>query len=145
VNDTTVPAVHDPEQSFACYAALFSAIQDGLVAACHDISDGGLGVALAEMCFSGETGATVSLAAMKQSGCASDIEVLFSESPCRILIEVEPAHAPRVESLFRDLPLSRIGAVVKGDMIRVTGVKQTPVLSISRIDAKAAWKSTLQF
>jgi phosphoribosylformylglycinamidine synthase len=145
VKDTTVPVVHDPGQAFACYTALFSAIQAGLVRSCHDLSDGGLGVALAEMCFAGETGANISLAAMKQSGCTTDIEVLFSESQARILIEVEPAHALRVESLFNDLPLSRIGAVVKGDMITVTGLTQAPVLGLSRIDAKAAWKSTLQF
>jgi phosphoribosylformylglycinamidine (FGAM) synthase-like enzyme len=133
VKDTTVPVIHDPEQAFNTYISLFSAIQDGLVRACHDISDGGLGVALAEMCFSGETGAAVSLSAMKRSGCTSDIEVLFSESPCRILIEVEPANALRV------------GTVVKGDMITVAGLEQAPVLGLSRIDAKAAWKSTLQF
>jgi len=145
VKDTRVPVVHDAGQAFACYAALFSAIQAGLVRACHDLSDGGLGVAIAEMCFSGETGASISLAAMNQSGCTEDYEVLFSESQARILVEVRPEHGQRFELLFKGLPLSRIGAVVKGDMIQVMGLKQAPVLSLSRIDAKAAWKSTLQF
>src|SRR5690606_32459998 len=34
-------------------------IRSGVVTACHDLSDGGLGVALAEMAIAGETGATV--------------------------------------------------------------------------------------
>ena len=39
----------------------------------------------------------------------------------------------------------RMGVVVKGDTIELKGLRQAPVLAFSRIDAKAAWKSTLQF
>ena len=41
---------------------LHKAIGDGLVASCHDLSDGGLGAALAEMCFAGGLGCEVDLA-----------------------------------------------------------------------------------
>jgi phosphoribosylformylglycinamidine synthase subunit PurSL len=140
-----VPAVHDPKTAFACYKALYSAIRERVVPAAHDLSDGGLGVALSEMCFSGECGAKVDCAAIAQEGCTSDAQLLFSESQARILIEVEPVNASRVESLFSGLPLRRIGVVTKGDLIRIQGLDGTTVISLSRIDAKAAWKSTLQF
>jgi phosphoribosylformylglycinamidine synthase len=145
VKDTTVPTLRNPVQNFDCYTTLFSAIQEGLVRSCHDCSDGGLGVALAEMCFSGELGAQVDCPAIEQVGCSSDIELLFSESPGRILVEVEPPNAKRMETLFSRLPLRRIGVVVKGDTIQLKGLRQAPVLAFSRIDAKAAWKGTLQF
>jgi phosphoribosylformylglycinamidine synthase II len=145
VADSRVPGVSDPKKSFACYEAIFSAIQKGLVRAGHDLSDGGLGVALCEMCFSGDLGAQVDLSAVEQSGCSTDTEILFSESQSRILLEVKPAHAEQLESLFSGLPLKRIGIVTKNDLIQIKGLKQSTVVSLSRIDAKAAWKSTLQF
>jgi phosphoribosylformylglycinamidine synthase subunit PurSL len=145
VDDITVPKVRDPKLAFACYTALFAAIKDNLVRSAHDCSDGGMAVALCEMCFSGEFGAQIDLSRIVNDGCATDVELLFSESAARILIEVNEANAGRVGSFFAGLPLSRIGTVTKGDMVHFKGRKQVPVLSVSRIDAKAAWKSTLQF
>ena len=99
----------------------------------------------AEMCFSGEFGADVDLARVKQSKCATDAEILFSESPCRMLLEVAPQSAAKLEALFSNSSCVRIGGVTKGDAISVTGLSGKVVLACSRIDAKAAWKSTLQF
>ena len=141
----TVPTVRDPARNIECYTTLFSAVSEGLVRSCHDCSDGGLAVALAEMCFSGEMGAQIDCQAIEQSGCSSDAELLFSESPGRLLVEVETARAGRMETLFSRLPLRKIGTVVKGDAIQLRGLRQAPVVMLSRIDAKAAWKSTLQF
>ncbi|MGB7568440.1 MAG: AIR synthase-related protein [Chitinivibrionales bacterium] len=141
----SVPGIVDPKIAFSTYTALFSAIRQGLVRACHDCSDGGLAVALSEMCFSGEFGADISLSRVRQSGCTSDAEVLFSESPCRVLVEVPSSHAKKFESLFARVPFACIGAVTKGDAIAIKGLNNKIAVSCSRIDAKAAWKSTLQF
>jgi phosphoribosylformylglycinamidine synthase len=145
IEDTRVPYVHHPKRSRQRYRLLFQAIHQGLVRACHDLSDGGLAVALTEMCFSGELGAQIDLSAVPQSGCSTDTELLFSESACRLLIEVTPACRQQFEALFESMPAKCIGKVVKGDMITVTGLDGTTVLSLSRIDAKSAWKSTLNF
>jgi phosphoribosylformylglycinamidine synthase len=80
-----------------------------------------------------------------RSGCTTETEVLFSESQSRILMEVAPENAPSIESLFAYLPCERVGRVTRGDIISVRGFDGTTVLSMSRIDAKAAWKSTLDF
>jgi phosphoribosylformylglycinamidine synthase len=143
--DIEVPKVHDPKEALSCYTALHKAILEGLVRSAHDCSDGGFAVALCEMCFSGELGAQIDLSSVANDGCAADTELLFSESAARIVIEVTAANAGRVEKMFAGLPLRRIGAVTRGDMVHFTGRKQKPVLSVSRIDAKAAWKSTLPF
>ena len=145
ITDGSVPRVHDPKTAFTSYTALHAAIQQGLVIACHDCSDGGLAVALAEMSFSGELGAQINLLKVLREGCAEDAEVLFSESPCRILAEVPASKAKRFESLFADLPCACIGSVGGGEAISVTGLRSTQVIDCSRVDAKAAWKSTLSF
>jgi phosphoribosylformylglycinamidine synthase len=57
-------------------------VADGLLAGIHDVSDGGLGVALAEMAVGADVGAVI-------SGVADHVG-LFSESPSRALVCVEP-------------------------------------------------------
>ena len=145
IQDTSVPNIVDPQAAFATYKALYTAICGGLVRACHDCSDGGLAVALAEMCFSGELGAEIKLSSVIQEGCSENCELLFSESPCRILAEVSASHAKKFESLFGKLPCSRIGEVKKNDIISVKGLHNEAALRCSRIDSKSAWKNTLQF
>jgi phosphoribosylformylglycinamidine synthase II len=58
------------------------AIQDGLVAACHDLSDGGLALALSDMCIAGGRGATVALPYIDVEAHA----VLFGEDQARYCI-----------------------------------------------------------
>ena len=56
-----VPALSNPEKLFKSYSSLSSAINSGLVKTAHDCSEGGLGVALAEMCIGGRIGASIDL------------------------------------------------------------------------------------
>jgi phosphoribosylformylglycinamidine synthase len=142
---SSVPTVHNAAGAFAGYRALHGAIQKGLAAACHDCSDGGLAVALAEMCLAGELGASIDCSAVPQEGCRSDAELLFSESQCRIVIEVYKGKSAEFEALFPGMPLRRIGTVSKGEAVDIKGLNGLPALSVSRIDLKTAWKSTLNF
>ena len=73
------------------------AIRGGLVRACHDLSEGGLAVAAAEMAFAGGLGARLQLDAMPASGELGDARrCLFSESNTRFLCEVAPTNGGRV-------------------------------------------------
>jgi len=141
----SVPRVRDPGQAIESYRRLHDAIAGGLVRASHDLSDGGLAVALAEMCLAGELGVRVELGRVPQVGCDTDAELLFSESPCRILIEVSPENADELERRFTGLPLAGIGVVERGDTIAAAGRRGGAALEVSRIDCKVAWKSTLNF
>ncbi len=80
-----VPAP-DPT-ALARYRRLHLAILSGVVQSCHDVSEGGLAVALAEMCIGGRLG-------MKVDTLPSDdlATALFSESASRHLVEIAPDH-----------------------------------------------------
>ncbi|MDD5154803.1 MAG: AIR synthase-related protein, partial [Desulfovibrionales bacterium] len=84
-----VPVV-DAAAARASYERLTGAICKGLVASCHDCSDGGLGVALAETAFSGGLGMKIDLAAVPGEDIKRDDFLLFSESQSRFVVTVHP-------------------------------------------------------
>ena len=96
-----------PELNYARHHALLELVRefvvDGLVAAVHDVSDGGLGVALAEMAFAGGVGFRV-------SGIAGHAE-LFSEAPSRVVLCVVPDRAQEVlrRSAAAGVPATLLG------------------------------------
>ncbi len=82
----------------------------GVLESCHDLSEGGLAIAAAEMCFSG-TGADIDISLLSIKDGADEHNSwikLFSESNSRFLVEVTPENAPRVESLS-GASLTRLG------------------------------------
>jgi phosphoribosylformylglycinamidine synthase len=108
------PAV-DLAAERALAAVLAAAAQDGLLAAAHDLSDGGLAVTLAESCLAGATGARVSLP-------GDPFTMLFSESPARVVAEVAPGAGAALAALCERhlVPLTDLGTV-GGDRLEVTG------------------------
>ena len=138
-----VPTVTAPAKSIAMYRSLYKAIGAGLVATAHDLSDGGLGIALVEMCFSGELAARIDLGAVVATGCKTNAEVLFSESQSRILVEVTPEHVAAFEAAMAGHIFAPIGETLRGDQIECRGIDKKEAFKLSRIDAKSAWKSTL--
>lgn len=114
-------------------SAVLEAIQSGLVRSAHDLSEGGLAVALAESCISGGIGAKVNVASELRSDFA-----LFSESQSRILLSASPEKAEALEKLLaeRGVPTARIG-VVEGSELNVavngTGVLNKPVEQLKRV------------
>ena len=103
--------------------ALHAAIREGHVRACHDLSEGGLAVAAAEMAFAGDLGLELDLDAVAlaplPAGCDANAVRLFSESCTRFLVEVEPAHAADFEACFADLDCARVGRVTSAPRLRV--------------------------
>jgi len=143
-SDTRVPTVRDPEQAIKMYRALHKAIASGLVASCHDLSDGGLGVALAESAFSGGLGATVSLAAVPQEApLARDDEILFSETPCRFLVTVHDKDAPAFEAATGGFPCNNVGEVLEEPRVKVRGVKENFVIDADIWELKKRWQEPL--
>jgi phosphoribosylformylglycinamidine synthase len=125
------------------YLAYFTATQKQLVNACHDCSDGGLGVALAEMCIGGRLGAQVDLALVPQCGCESALELLYSESASRFVVSVSPDKAPAFEALFAGQHFAKIGVVAAGDLRIVQG--GAPVLQARVEDLATAFKAPLNW
>jgi phosphoribosylformylglycinamidine synthase len=109
-----VPQV-DPVVGSKIFAALYQAIERRLVRSCHDLCEGGLAVALAEMAVAGGLGAEISLGAVPhEPAAASDLVLLFSESPSRFVVEVRPECLGELTSLFEGLPLGPLGVVEPG-------------------------------
>ncbi|WP_456475654.1 phosphoribosylformylglycinamidine synthase subunit PurL [Candidatus Pyrohabitans sp.] len=104
----SVPKV-EPSKARFTYEALTRAMDSGLVKACHDLSEGGLGVALAEMCFSGKVGAEVELSLVPVAEPMRYDLLLFSESNSRLLVEVPPGKAQEFEALMQGTTFARIG------------------------------------
>lgn len=118
--------------------AVLAAIQGGLVRSAHDLSEGGLAVALAESCMSGGIGAKVDVASELRSDFA-----LFSESQSRILLSASPEKAEPLEKLLakRGVPTARIG-VVEGSELSVS-VNGTEVLSKPVEQLKRVWEDVI--
>jgi phosphoribosylformylglycinamidine synthase len=87
---------------------IFDLIRRGLIASAHDVSDGGLLVAIAEMLIASPgLGASIDLSAVHPDPIAA----AFSESPSRYLLEVPPENIPSIRSLAGNLPLIQLGAM----------------------------------
>ncbi len=129
----TVPGL--PDNALHHYRLLHQAIQQRLIAAAHDCSEGGLAVALAEMALAGRLGASVSLPDSE----LSPLVALFSESNGRLLLEVPPEHADALEQLFESAPLQRVGEVTEEATVRISRGDE-PLLVLSVAAALRAWK-----
>ncbi len=86
----------------ACCRRLIAA---GLVESAHDISEGGLAVAMAECCLAGNIGATVNL----PTG-GSPLESLFAEDPSRIVVSVPMNSLAEVSRIASEYDVS-VGAI----------------------------------
>jgi phosphoribosylformylglycinamidine synthase subunit PurSL len=132
------------------FAALHRAIRAGVVRACHDLSEGGLAVAAAEMAFAGGLGARLSLARVPHNlkvdpQAAAQLRqqtrgvpcehlhllaarrdaaavLLFAESNTRFLCEVRPARAGDFESALAGIPHARIGEVAQTGRLEIYGI-----------------------
>jgi phosphoribosylformylglycinamidine synthase I len=92
--------------------ALHRAIAAGLVDACHDCSEGGIGVALAEMCLAGRLGATLWLDQIPGiDSTTPDAANLFSESLCRFIVEISAEHEQAFIAVLEGVPHGLIGMV----------------------------------
>ena len=140
----SVPKLRDPRAAIQSYRWLHRAIGSRLVSACHDLSDGGLGVALAEMAFSGNLGMVVDLRQVKAHGVSRDDELLFSETPARILITVPAECVKSFEILMGDT-VTKIGDVSDDLQLSVVGLAGETVIDASLESLKAAWQAPLSF
>ncbi|MBA3469695.1 MAG: phosphoribosylformylglycinamidine synthase subunit PurL [Herpetosiphonaceae bacterium] len=121
--------------------ALHSAIAAGQVRACHDLSEGGLGVAAAEMAFAGELGMALDLRAVPAAEALDDATILWSESPTRFLVEVAPAHSGAFERSLAELPFARVGAITATPSLVVSGQSGVTIIEADVMDLKTAWQT----
>lgn len=118
--------------------AVLGAIQQGLVQSAHDLAEGGLAVALAESCISGNVGAKVQL----ETSLRPDV-ALFSETQSRILLSASPSQAAELEQFIasRGVPVANIG-VVTGTTLEVQ-VNGAATLNRPVAGLKQVWEDVI--
>ncbi len=138
-----VPPTPDLTQAPKLFAAVHRAIADGLVRACHDLSEGGLAVAVAEMAFAGGVGADVT--DLPGAAGLSDEARLFSESTTRFLIEAKPEFAERLRACFAGLPFAKVGTTTAEPRLRIVGSNGEWLIWAKLADLKEAWQRPLRW
>jgi len=143
-NDSSVPLTNF-DTNRKLYEALANTTSQQLIRSAHDLSEGGLAVALVEMAFSGELGATIELASValkKEYQDVQDLVTLFSESTGRLLLEVAPDNTQAFETLMQGHAYARIGEVNNSDHITVTS-NGNNILHTNYMAVKDIWQNSL--
>jgi phosphoribosylformylglycinamidine synthase II len=139
-----VPKV-DAKTAKARYEALHRAIMAGLVASCHDCSDGGLGVALAETAFAGGLGLEIDLRAVPADGITRNDELLFSESQSRFVVTISPKSREAFEALLVNSDFARIGTVIPEGVLKIDGLGGNRIIEEELAALKTEWQRPLAF
>jgi phosphoribosylformylglycinamidine synthase subunit PurSL len=138
-----VPKV-DATYALRLFQAINRAQRQNLLASCHDLSDGGLGVALAEVSSAGGLGIEADLRQIGGAGALSDEALLFSESASRFLVTVRPAQRQDFEDTFAGLDIALLGEVIPAPELRITGAAGRPLMQAPIDELKEAWQAPLQ-
>jgi phosphoribosylformylglycinamidine synthase len=134
-----IPPKVDGKQALKTYRSLERAMKAGLVRSAHDLSDGGLAVALSESAFAGGLGAHVDLAAVPQAGVFRDDYLLFSESQSRFVVTVREEDLGRMAALFRSVPNAVVGHVTDNGRLEVRGIYGAAIIDCDIMRLKEAW------
>jgi phosphoribosylformylglycinamidine synthase len=137
-----VPRV-DAGKARTLYERLHNAMGRGLVASCHDCSDGGLGIALAESAFAGNLGMSVDLGNVPAQDCRRNDTLLFSESQSRFVITIHGEDRASFEELFSGLSIGLIGNVMEEKSLRAIGLDGRPIINVDIEGLKKAWQNPL--
>ena len=158
-----VPKV-DPKNGKRLMEALSKAVSRGLVRSAHDCSEGGLGVAAAEMAFAGGWGMEIFLNEVPyKERIAYSVErrdelsakryplnarrndfILFSESNTRFIVEVEKGNQKRFEKELNGVPYGLFGCVSQDKFFKVYGIDGKRIVCVDIAALKEAWQRPLR-
>lgn len=142
---TEIPRV-DLKLAPSIFKAIHQVISKGLVRACHDLSEGGLAVALAEMAFAGGVGADITgLKDLAGADGLNDDERLFSESTTRFVVEVKPELIDAFRTALIDIPMTPLGKTVSEPRLRIAGINGEWLIWAKLSELKEAWQKPLRW
>ncbi|WP_392455873.1 phosphoribosylformylglycinamidine synthase subunit PurL [Chryseomicrobium aureum] len=114
--------------------ALLTAIRSGLVASAHDVAEGGVAVALAEVVFGTKFGVDVTLE-------GSAVTALYSESQSRFIVTVAKQHAEKFEQAVPDA--QAIGEITEQDEFKIHSTTGDTWIQLPVAELFAAWKGAI--
>lgn len=144
----------DLQMAVELYRRIHIAVKDGWIKSCHDVSEGGTLVALAESIIGSGLGADVKLSALKHAATACNTAraysertdfALFAEGPARLIVSIQPELREDWETMWSGYHCIRIGEVVQQDSVTVRDDAGEIVLAASMSEMVTAWKSPLPF
>jgi len=129
-----MPPPLDFAREKAVQKAVREAVRAGLLNAAHDVSDGGLAVTLAEMCFGKDLGCRLTLRSQVRPDA-----LLFGEDASRVVVSYAPADRDAIEAICKaaGAPFEEIGQV-GGNALVVEGA-----LDARLADLKESWSSAI--
>ncbi len=134
-----VPLLPNPESNLKMYRALSTAIQAGLVRTAHDCSEGGVAVAVAEMCIGGRLGAEVDI---DGTGDAGEWSRLWGESLGRFIVGVQPENEAKFLTWMAGHPTTILGAVNNSGKLTISDGYDVLVDADTTVMVDA-WQKTL--
>ena len=134
-----VPTLPDPEKKLQSYKSLSKAIHSGLVRTAHDCSEGGIAVAIAEMCIGGRTGAAIDI---DGPGEADLWGRLWGESLGRIIVGVKQSNKEAFREMMKGSSITYLGETTDSDTLAV--YDGDDIIIEAPIDSMvSAWKGKL--
>ncbi len=135
-----LPAI-DLDAHSRALAVIRDATRSGLVAAAHDIAEGGLAVALAEMAIPNRIGVRARIAAVEAAASVDAFEAAaFGEGPGGIILVCAPADFDALAAICADIPFDRIGET-GGDQVVLEGA--TASLQVKVEEAAKAYEEAV--
>jgi phosphoribosylformylglycinamidine synthase len=143
----SVPQV-DLKLARRIYQVTHRLIAAKLLRSCHDCSEGGLGVALAEMAFSGGWGMNIDLGGLAAaSGIGLDRPdwLLFSESTSRFVVEVRPEDEKRFLAMISPVPTCKLGHITELGQVCILGSGGRQIVCETIEALKTSWKTPIAY
>ena len=141
----SVPVVR-PKTGKQIIQSLNHAIDHRLIRSCHDCSEGGIGVACAEMAFAGGFGMDLDLSNVPRSNQTNaDDVIMFSESNSRFIVEISPENQTEFENELNGVVFNKIGQVTEGNTFLVKGVAGDKIVDTTIDQLKASWQGTFNW
>jgi len=129
-----------PERLRTYANAMLEALQSFKVHACHDLAEGGLAVAIAEMCIASGLGVDLDLSPLDLPGFVK----LFSESNTRWLVEVGSREAEKFVEFFKERQLkAEIIGFVSGHELMVKDENGRKLIDVEIEKLDDAWRNGL--
>ncbi len=132
------------QEAVEIHKRLSLAISKGLVASCHDCSDGGLGVCLAEKAFAGDLGMAIDLSTVPSNDINRLDFLLFSESQSRFVVTVSPDKRKDFEACLSGVASSLIGEVTDNDTLEMS-FDGRAIIREKIADLREAWQQPLRW
>jgi phosphoribosylformylglycinamidine synthase len=141
IADGKVPKL-DLNRELAVQRACLEAAEAGLLSAAHDCADGGLAVALAELCFS-SLGRQAIGAEVNLNETLNATTVLFSETPSRIIISFDSEVSDSIRQICakNNAPLTVLGKV--GGAQLAISINGAAVVNTDVTDLESTWRNAL--